>query len=179
MLANTNAVFLLSGRVWAGIDVPDGVIEIVVWFVSFAVGTTLIALLRCGVFLPLVLLRMLVQRYTGRVNWEGRQLIKLELGGLQNPPASSVNKNRISLCLNCRYVQLVRGYLAGEESITCGYAFPPHAMPFVVRECSDFKPKRERIDVEIAIEGAVSSPPLEEMAADFRVAAAVSPSARE
>ncbi len=58
-------------------------------------------------------------------------------------------------------------------------AYPERMILLIVRECSDYKAKRERIGAEIANEGAVSLPPLDIKAADFRVAAAVSPSAPE
>jgi len=48
-----------------------------------------------------------------------------------------------------------------------------------VKECSDYKHKRERIGVGIANKGAVSYPPLVKQAANSRAAAAVSPSVRE
>jgi|HubBroStandDraft_1064217.scaffolds.fasta_scaffold04340_5 hypothetical protein len=78
----------------------------------------------------------------------------------------------LSLCASCAFAHIVRGYLAGEEIIVCGYAFPPRDILFAVRECTDYKPKRERSGVEIATEDAVCSPPLELWAANFRVAVA-------
>jgi hypothetical protein len=64
------------------------------------------------------------------------------------------------------------GYERGEEVVMCGYAFPPRAVLFAMRECTDHKLKRERSSAEIASEGAVSCPPLEVQAASFRVAVA-------
>jgi hypothetical protein len=40
-------------------------------------------------------------------------------------------------------------------------------VPFPVRECTDYRPKRERHGAEIAIEGAESLLRLEEVAEDF------------
>jgi hypothetical protein len=67
---------------------------------------------------------------------------------------------RQSLCTSCVYAHVVRGYEPCEVLIVCGYAFPPREVPFPVRECTDYKPKRECNGVEIASEGAVSFPPL-------------------
>jgi hypothetical protein len=53
------------------------------------------------------------------------------------------------------------GYEPCEVLIACGYAFPPREVPFPVRECTDYKPKRKRSGVEIASEGVVSFPPLD------------------
>lgn len=78
----------------------------------------------------------------------------------------------LSLCASCAFAHIVRGYKPGEEIVVCGYAFPPRDILFAVRECTDYKPKRERSDAKIATEDAVCSPPLELQAANFRVAAA-------
>jgi hypothetical protein len=78
----------------------------------------------------------------------------------------------VSLYASCAFAHIVRGYLAGEEIVVCGYAFPPRDILFAVRECTDYKPKRERSGAEIATEDAVCSPPLELQAANFRVAVA-------
>jgi hypothetical protein len=67
---------------------------------------------------------------------------------------------------------VVRGYEPYEVPIACGYAFPPREVPFPVRECSDYKPKRKRNGVEIASEGVVSFPPLDNEAAGFHAVAA-------
>jgi|HubBroStandDraft_6_1064221.scaffolds.fasta_scaffold282181_1 hypothetical protein len=79
---------------------------------------------------------------------------------------------RESLCTSCALAHIVRATSAGEEVVMCGYAFPPRAVLFAVRECTDHKLKRERSSAEIASEGAVSCPPLEVQAASFRVAVA-------
>jgi hypothetical protein len=77
-----------------------------------------------------------------------------------------------SLCASCVFAHVVRGYRRGEEIVACGYAFPPRDILFAVRECTDHKPKRECSGAEIAYEGAVSLPPLEDKAANFRAAPA-------
>jgi hypothetical protein len=74
---------------------------------------------------------------------------------------------RMSLCTVCAYAHLVRGHVPGEVLTFCGYASPQREVPFPVRECTDHRPKRERHGAEIAIEGAVSLLPLEEVAEDF------------
>ena len=79
---------------------------------------------------------------------------------------------RSSLCAGCVYAHIVRGYEPGERMIFCGYAYPQREIPFPVRECTDYRPKRERDGAEKAIEGAVNFPPLEEMAEQFCAVAA-------
>jgi hypothetical protein len=79
---------------------------------------------------------------------------------------------RESLCTSCALAHIVRGYERGEEVVMRGYAFPPRAVLFAVRECTDHKLKRERSSAEIASEGAVSYPPLGIEAANFRIAVA-------
>jgi hypothetical protein len=79
---------------------------------------------------------------------------------------------RPSLCTGCVYAHIVRGYEPGERMIFCGYAYPQREILFPVRECTDYKPKRERDGAEKAIEGAVSFPPLDEMAEQFCAVAA-------
>jgi hypothetical protein len=49
---------------------------------------------------------------------------------------------RKTLCSTCVYSHIVRGYELQEEIIFCGYAFPLRAVPFLVRECTDFRAKR-------------------------------------
>ena len=68
---------------------------------------------------------------------------------------------RKSLCTACVYAHVVRGYESCEVLIVCGYAFPPREVFFPVRECTDYNPKRKCNGVEIASEGAVSFPPLD------------------
>ena len=99
----------------------------------------------------------------------GPKLIKLslprlrraELFGARVPSLADMPPPpRKSLCIACVYSHVVWGYEPGEVLIVCGYAFPPREVLFPVRECTDYKPKRECNSVEIASEGAVSFPPL-------------------
>jgi hypothetical protein len=76
-------------------------------------------------------------------------------------PAIAAPPPRNSLCTVCVYAHVVRGYEPFEVLIACGYAFPPREVPFPGRECSDYKPKRKRSGVELASEGVVSFPPLD------------------
>ncbi|MGH9747352.1 MAG: hypothetical protein ACRD59_14745 [Candidatus Acidiferrales bacterium] len=76
------------------------------------------------------------------------------------------------LCIGCVYAHIVRGFRPEEELIACGYAFPARELLFRVRECSDYRPKRERCRVEKANEGAVCILPLDETAETFHAAAA-------
>ncbi|HTS10536.1 MAG TPA: hypothetical protein VMH00_00325 [Candidatus Limnocylindrales bacterium] len=48
----------------------------------------------------------------------------------------------VALCESCAYARIIRGLRPGDELISCGYAFPPLVIPFVVTECTDyvFKP---------------------------------------
>jgi hypothetical protein len=100
----------------------------------------------------------------------GPQLITLNLPRLRGAkraethvvsPAIAAPSPRNSLCAACVYAHVVQGYEPFEVLIACGYAFPPQEVPFPVRECSDYKPKRKRSGVEIASEGLVSFPPLD------------------
>ena len=84
-------------------------------------------------------------------------LSALHVGSLITVPPAPRN----SLCTACVYAHVVRGYEPCEVLIACGYAFPPREVPFPVRECTDYKPKRKRSGVEIASEGVVSFPPLD------------------
>jgi hypothetical protein len=98
---------------------------------------------------------------------EGSKMITLDI-----PRATIAPPAPVSQCASCAFAHIVRGYRPGEEIVVCGYAFPPRDMLFAVRECTDYKPKRDRSGTEIAIEDAVCSPPLESQAANFRVAVA-------
>jgi hypothetical protein len=99
----------------------------------------------------------------------GPKLITLSIPRLRRPePPSTIVARadappapRKSLYMECVYAHFVRGYEPGEVLIVCGYAFPPREVPFPVRECTDYKPKRKRSGVEIASEGAVNFPPLD------------------
>ena len=97
----------------------------------------------------------------------GRKTTKLNI-----PRATNSATAPVSLCASCAFAHNVRGYGPGEEIVVCGYAFPPRDILFAVRDCTDYKPKRERSGAEIALEDAVCSPPLELQAANFRVAVA-------
>jgi len=70
------------------------------------------------------------------------------------------------------YAHIVSGNGEGEEMIACGYVFPTREILFRVRECTDYRPKRERDRVEIATGRAVRILPLDETATDFRTVAA-------
>jgi len=98
----------------------------------------------------------------------GPKMIKLNIPRAAPAPLPAP----VSLCASCAFAHVVRGYLAGEEIVACGYAFPPRDILFAVRDCTDYKPKRERSDAEIAREDAVRSPHLELQAANFRIAVA-------
>jgi hypothetical protein len=91
------------------------------------------------------------------------------VAGPAMPPAPMP---RSSLCAGCVYAHIVRGYEPGEQMIFCGYAYPQREILFPVRECTDYKPKRERDGAEKALEGVVSFPPLKEMAEQFCAVAA-------
>jgi hypothetical protein len=91
---------------------------------------------------------------------------------LRIPIARPIPAPPETLCNGCVYAHIVRGYRTGEETIACGYVFPAREVLFRVRECTDYRPKRERIRVEIANEGAVCILPLDETATDFRAVAA-------
>ena len=85
-----------------------------------------------------------------------------DLSALHVPSLTTVpHAPRNSLCTACVYAHVVRGYEPCEVLIACGHAFPPREVPFPVRECTDYKPKRKRSGVEIASEGVVSFPPLD------------------
>lgn len=72
-----------------------------------------------------------------------------------------------SLGTGSTYAHIVRGHEPGEVITFCGYAYPQREVPFPVRECTDYRPKRERHGAEIANEGAVRFLPLEDVAEDF------------
>jgi hypothetical protein len=69
----------------------------------------------------------------------------LKLAGLVTPPGPIVTPAplvRKPLCTECVFAHVVRGFEPAEELILCGYAFPPREILFVVRECTDYRPKR-------------------------------------
>jgi hypothetical protein len=133
-------------------------------------------------FAPLLLAYVLVRLALARLRaWHagkgGPNLITLKLtelirrapaGGATVAPATPVLvAPRKSLCTGCTYAHIVRGHEPGEVLTFCGYAYPQREVPFPVRECSDYRPKRERHGAEIANEGAVSLLPLEVVPEDF------------
>lgn len=87
-------------------------------------------------------------------------------------PEAAAPAPRTSLCTGCVYAHIVRGHEPGEVIAFCGYAYPQRGVPFPVRECTDYRPKRERNGEEKAFEGVVSIPPLEAMAANSCAGAA-------
>jgi len=50
---------------------------------------------------------------------------------------------RKSLCTECNFSHIARGFEPLEELILCGFAFPPREISFAVGECTDFRPERE------------------------------------
>lgn len=135
-------------------------------------------------FPPVILLLVFRIAWIAVRNWrarkEGLAMVTLKLPRLTvNAPAvapalvpAAAPAPRASLCAGCVYAHIVQGYEPGERMIFCGYAYPQREIPFPVRECTDYRPKRERDGAEQAIEGAVSSPPLEAMAEQFCAVAA-------
>jgi len=91
---------------------------------------------------------------------------------LRIPIARPIAAPPETLCNGCVYAHIVRGYARGEEMIACGYVFPAREVLFRVRECTDYRPKRERNRAEIANEGAVCILPLDGTATDFHAIAA-------
>jgi hypothetical protein len=76
------------------------------------------------------------------------------------------------LCYRCVYSHIVRGSKTEEEMIECGYAFPARVLPFRVRECTDYRPKRERNRVDKVNQSAVCILPLDETAAEVHAVTA-------
>jgi hypothetical protein len=121
------------------------------------------------VFVFLFIRLAVTSLWARRAGKGGPKLITLSIPRLRRPepPSTIVSRAdvppapRKSLCMECVYAHIVRGYEPCEVLIVCGYGFPPREVPFPVRECSDHKPKRKRSGVEIASEGAVSFPPLD------------------
>ena len=70
------------------------------------------------------------------------------------------------LCNRCVYSRIVSGSKPEEEMIECGYAFPARVLPFRVRECTDYRPKRERNRTDKVNESAVCILPLDETTAE-------------
>lgn len=132
---------------------------------------------------PLLLACVLVRLALARLRaWRagkgGPNLITLKLtelfrrtpaagAAMATPVAQVVVAPRESLCTGCTYAHIVQGHEPGEVLTFCGYAYPQREVPFPVRECTDYRPKRERHGAEIANEGAVSILRLEDVAEDF------------
>jgi hypothetical protein len=96
------------------------------------------------------------------IKWSIPRRRRNDLSALHIPSLTTVPLvPRNSLCTACVYAHVVRGYEPCEVLIACGHAFPLREVPFPVRECTDYKPKRKRSGVEIASEGVVSFPPLD------------------
>ncbi len=69
--------------------------------------------------------RVWIRRKTGSLRF-----ITLNLPRVRAPQPES-------LCASCVFAQVVRGYGSSEESVTCGYTFPPRDIFFAVRECTE------------------------------------------
>ncbi len=93
-----------------------------------------------GIGFQFALVVVAVFRAVRAVTMSRPGMIKLELprayGGLK---ASEPAPPRESLCHSCALAHIVRGYERDEEVVMCGYAFPPRAVLFAVRECTDHK----------------------------------------
>jgi hypothetical protein len=94
------------------------------------------------------------------------------LRGIERIVPDPVPAQPDTLCYECLYAHIVRGFKPGEELIACGYVFPMREVFFRVHECSDYRPKRERSRVEKANESAVCILPFDVMADNFHAAAA-------
>jgi hypothetical protein len=145
-------------------------------FLLATVGTVFI-FVRFAVFWPFALVQLVVRVVRARREKVEAAEARLFVGTFARSLPFAEKAARVSLCVGCRFAQVLRGFEPNEKSVICNYAYPRDVL-IAVRECSDYKPKRERIGVGIAIEGAVSHPRLDEMAADSHAAAAVSSSAR-
>ena len=156
----------------------DGEVEALLQLAMLPIWITVGFAVRWGVFLPLELVRWIRRGLSGSAVEKKSPFIGLDLVALPQPPASRT-LNLDSLCATCQFAHAITGFNPGEQMVTCAYSFPPQFIVFKVKECTDYKQKRERIGVGIAIEGAVSHPHFVQQAANSRAAAAVSPSARE
>ncbi|MGA8222696.1 MAG: hypothetical protein WB780_13675 [Candidatus Acidiferrales bacterium] len=55
--------------------------------------------------------------------------------------------NGESLCENCKWSHIERGYRQSEERVTCKATYPEHTVRFRVRECSGYaEPKRQTLE---------------------------------
>jgi hypothetical protein len=55
-----------------------------------------------------------------------------------------------SLCVECAFSHIVRGFEPTEELITCGFGFPPRDIYFAVRSCTDFRKQRDSFNSDVA-----------------------------
>jgi hypothetical protein len=55
-----------------------------------------------------------------------------------------------SLCYECVYSRIVRGFEPNEELITCGFGFPPRDIYFAVRSCTDFRKQPDTFTSDVA-----------------------------
>ena len=55
-----------------------------------------------------------------------------------------------SLCLECAFSHVVRGFEPNEQLITCGFGFPPRDIYFPVRSCTDFRKPRDNFNPDVA-----------------------------
>jgi predicted nucleic acid-binding Zn ribbon protein len=83
-----------------------------------------------------------VRTSVGRPAKGGTEMILLNLPR----PATVTPAPQKSLCLECKYSHVVRGFEPHEEIIVCGFAFPPREMFFSVRECTDFRAEGVRTE---------------------------------
>ena len=129
------------------------------YFLLVTVGTIFI-FVRFAAFWPFALVRLVVGALRERhktVDAEERTRFRATF---VRSVLHSESAAHVSLCAGCRFAQVLRGFEPDEQTVVCNYAYPRDVL-MVVRECSDYKPKRERIGLGIAIEGAVSHPRLE------------------
>jgi hypothetical protein len=117
------------------------VVSLLMLAVGWSVSKTVSQFMRLAVRL----VGILVREYQTRK--EGAAMITLKLSTVskaeENQPATAPGMTPPSLCDTCVYARVLRGYEAGQEVITCGYAFPPFQVMFPVRECSDYEAKRK------------------------------------
>jgi hypothetical protein len=97
----------------------------------------------------------------------------LKLAGLVTPPVPIVTPPaplvRKPLCTDCVFAHVVRGFEPAEELILCGYAFPPREILFLVRECTDYRPKRSITKKESIAETEMCADVLRKEKAGFQV----------
>jgi hypothetical protein len=106
------------------------------------------------------------------VTWTTRDTSLTRLDLATRAPFVRAEPEPEPLCYGCVYSHIVRGAKPDEEMIECGYAFPARVLPFRVRECTDYRPKRERNRVDEVNESVVCILPLEETAAEVHAVTA-------